>query len=120
MNPYLIGGLALVAFFLLRRSPQAVPAGGAAGGTAGGDEAPGPTMTANPVVNGNTIALPTEADAASVERAIARLRELDEQRRREVTEAMEGQRTSLVETTIRAAARAPVYGAGRSLTDFGA
>ena len=119
MNPYLVGGIALVAFFLLRGSTsRAAPA--PPGGTAGGDDAPGPSMTANPVVNGNVIALPTEADPASVERAIARLRELDEQRRREVREAMEGQRTSLAEATVRAAARAPVYTGPRSLTDFGA
>lgn len=127
MNPYLIGGIALIAFFLLRGSspggpPGVPPTGGAPRTTKSG--APTSIDDALAVFGTTGVDQAIENQVNAVLAAIERGKQ-EEAARREasrtaVSEAMGGQRTSLAETTVRAAARAPVYTGPRSLTDFGA
>ena len=130
MNPYLIGGLALVAFFLLRGSssgpPNVAPTGGPPGGAPRTTKSGAPTSIDDALAvfgaTGFDQAIEDQVNAvlAAIERGKQEEAARREASRTAVSEAMAGQRTSLAETTLRAAARAPVYGAGRSLTDFGA
>jgi len=123
MNPYILAGLAAVAFLLFRGQPTPVSPIQPVGGGKSDEEGPrGPTMTANPLTaDGTAIALPAEVDSGAVEAALARLREIDERRRAETAERRTEQTTSLSGMTAGATVkRFAVSGSStRSMTDFG-
>jgi hypothetical protein len=123
MNPYLLAGLAAVAFFVLRGGGTAAVTTAPSTGGKSDEEGPrGPTMTANPLApDGTVIALPAETDSGAVEAALARLREIDEKRRAETAERRTEQTTSLSGMTAGATVkRFAVSGSStRSMTDFG-
>lgn len=133
MNPYLLGGIAVVAFFLLRGRSQ--PAGAIQPALGGGGDGATRTVTgeeslsdvqgrqvtaARVTTSGGTVAQPTIDDPEATARAIARLRELDEQRRREVGERLVAQTQTVQSMTVSALKNAPVASPYRSMTDFGA
>ena len=119
MNPYLLAGLAAVAFFLLRgNSPATTAATTPANGTPVGP-------TARPVLGGGEaggilFSGAEDAFTRAIEDAIRRGQEEAKARREQIATARAEQATSLADLETGAAVKRFALSPRRSMTDFGA